>query len=83
MAALNYLNGYVLDVAGAKAGNSWVTVVSIQIEDGDNHNRFNLVFNKRAWATAQDLFADIRAALSGIPSDYSLPIDAIGQGYGA
>lgn len=83
MANVNYLNGYVTDVAGVKAGNSWVTVVAIQVEDGNNHNRINLAFNKRAWADKEALFADIRTALSGIPADYNLPIDAIGQGYGA
>lgn len=82
MANISYLNGWVMDIAGVKAGNNWVTVVSIQIEDGNNFNRFNLAFNKRSWANKEELFSDIRTALSVIPSDYNLPIDGIGQGYG-
>lgn len=67
----------VLGQAIVNVGTTWGTQVTVQTA---NNLVINLFFSKHKWASADELFAAIVAALVNIPADANLP-DVVGRGF--
>lgn len=70
--------GLVVNASPVKVGDAWYTTVTVQLYALQGHE-IAIVFPKHSWATADEMKADILAAIATLPTDTNIPPGVVGQ----